>query len=751
MKTDAPSSSNSDISSAIKSTKTMEAQSATTDDPSSKPKCLPFPFGVRRSISEPIPNGTVTAATAAATHNDIREHARQVLDLITKDLNHVKTASEELKKYGVFVGNQITEASTKLKSLNDSVNCSGESPPEDTFDTEDLPQEVLELKKKVMKLKLQIPSKYRSHVFAPESDPHKNQRAENSTHGRQDKKNTKKQGRVPNLCKNQLFGGSLEMKDFEALYDSLRDEQKLCLLSFSVFPEKEIIKKRFLLYWWIGEGFVRPIPGSETTAEDLANEVFKELMKKGFIEPFSDKRICAEMSVNKCRMHPFVRAAVVTLADRANFFDFDSEGKPTTGFSSSYRACLLAGKKLEAGQNANKAHMLLNFDREILDFKKPDREIEFEKPEMFSMMKNINILCLGRWQTSPMYHIEVEETKFLEGSKNMKYLKFLSLQGISRIMELPGSILQLPNLTILDIRACHNLEEIPKKIGLLKSLTHLDMSECYLLANMPKELSDLKELQVLKGFVVGNLKGKNWCSIEDLAGLTKLRKLSVYTGQDDFPTETEMRHLYKFKELLKLTIEWGGGSQAKSMAANAKEPKNEINGKPASKQENPDGVETQNRENGTDDVENGANSTPETRKRRNLLKRNPKMRSERDGSEYFPPELPTQLQKLDLQCFPRRYAPGWFKASKLKNLKKLYIRGGTLRDLGQLDWEEKWEWKKVEILRLKFLSELEMDWRELKELFPNLIYLEKVRCSKLTLFPCDEQGVWMKKKTEKSM
>ncbi|KAL6977300.1 hypothetical protein U1Q18_026097 [Sarracenia purpurea var. burkii] len=260
-------------------------------------------------------------------------------------------------------------------------------------------------------------------------------------------------------------------------------------------------------------------------------------------------------------------------------------------------------------------------------------------------------------------------------------------------MELPGSILQLPNLTILDLRACHNLEEIPKKIGLLKSLTHLDMSECYLLANMPKELSDLKELQVPKGFVVGNLKGENWCSIKHLAGLTKLRKLSIYTGQDDFPTDTEMSHLCKFKKLLKLTIEWGWGSQTKSKAANAEEPKNEIDG------------------------------------------------SERDGSEYFPPELQTQLQKLDLQCFPRRYAPGWFKPSKLENLKKLYVRGGALRHLGL-------EWKKVEILRLKFLSELEMDWRELKDLFLNLIYLEKEECPKLTLFPCDEEGVWMKKKAE---
>ncbi|KAL7211972.1 hypothetical protein ACSBR2_014766 [Camellia fascicularis] len=70
-----------------------------------------------------------------------------------------------------------------------------------------------------------------------------------------------------------------------------------------------------------------------------------------------------------------------------------------------------------------------------------------------------------------------------------------------------------------------------------------------------------------------------------------------------------------------------------------------------------------------------------------------------------------------------------------------------LSDLGQfqkLDGKkaekDKWE---VEILRLKYLNDLEMDWNNLQELFPKLNYLEMVKCPKLTCFPCDESGVWM--------
>ncbi|XP_058202787.1 disease resistance RPP13-like protein 4 [Rhododendron vialii] len=293
-----------------------------------------------------------------------------------------------------------------------------------------------------------------------------------------------------------MLARSSEFQDFKALYAGLGDKQKVCLLCFSAFPEKEIIKKTFMFYWWTGEGFVAPVKGTEKTAEELANDVFSELMAKGFIEPISEKRT-------------------------------SDWGKHTGNFSSSYRVCLLAGEKLK-GEGMDNVHMLFNVDHKILDF---------EKPELFAMMKNSNLLCLGRWQTSQRHHIEVEDTKFLKGLKNMKHLMFLSLQRISQIMDLPTSVSNLMNITILDISACPNLEKIPGEIGLLKSLTHLDMSECYLLVNMPKEISTLLELEVLKGFVVENLEGKekDSCTLEDLADLPKLRKLSIFTGRKDFP------------------------------------------------------------------------------------------------------------------------------------------------------------------------------------------------------------------------
>ena len=64
---------------------------------------------------------------------------------------------------------------------------------------------------------------------------------------------------------------------------------------------------------------------------------------------------------------------------------------------------------------------------------------------------------------------------------------------------------KLTNLKILNLKACHNLEALPDGIALLKKLLHLDISEWHLLDGMPKGLASLSELQVHKGFIIGNV------------------------------------------------------------------------------------------------------------------------------------------------------------------------------------------------------------------------------------------------------
>ncbi|KAK3200770.1 hypothetical protein Dsin_024185 [Dipteronia sinensis] len=229
---------------------------------------------------------------------------------------------------------------------------------------------------------------------------------------------------------------------------------------------------------------------------------------KGFIKPVNRKY---RKVANSFKMHTFVRSAVIMLAKDVGFFDYNPEGNPPSNFFSCNRACLVNALWQET-ENLDKLKTLFNVSNQFPDF----------TLELFSKMRRLRVLYLGRWQSSGKNrHIEVESTEFLKGLKYMLDLRLLSLHGISGIRELPSSISKLRSLRVLDLRACYNLENLPKQVGSLKMLTHLDISECYLLEYMPKELLSLSELQVLKGLVITDAKHRSFYTLVDLAGLKK--------------------------------------------------------------------------------------------------------------------------------------------------------------------------------------------------------------------------------------
>ena len=421
------------------------------------------------------------------------------------------------------------------------------------------------------------------------------------------------------------------------------------------------------------------------------------------------------------------------LAQDAGFFDYHFNGIPTVNSSRCNRAFLMMD---EDGALEQVLRNSPNLDQEkvqtIFNVNEPLPDLRFEWfakmknvnfVEWFSRMKNVKVLYLGRWQSSVQHHneeqssgqhhIEVQSTEFLKGLKSLKCLRLLSLQGISRINKLPDSIRKLKNLSILDLKACHNLEALPDGIASLKKLLHFNISECYLLDGMPKGLASLSELQVLKGFVIGNLKSRSSCTLEDLIGLKKLNKLSINTSSKAFPVEKDLYALRKLEALQKLAIAWSDDS---------------------TKQENAvlNSVSTMN----SDDRRQDSGTAKPTRAPSRLSS---KFLIRRDPETL---ELPTKLEKLELQCFPHTGTPSWLIPGKLQSLKKLYIRGGKLNNLRQIqEGNDKWT---VEILRLKYLDEFNMNWNELHTSFPKLIFLETVECVNLSSCPCDEFGVWLK-------
>lgn len=501
---------------------------------------------------------------------------------------------------------------------------------------------------------------------------------------------------VVNISRTIAYASTFE--EIQAIYSELDITMKLCLLCFSVFPENAIIKKKVLVHWWVGEGFIDSSCSGGKTVEEMGNGNFKDLIAKRIIEPVYKKR---RPGADSCKMEPSIRYAVIMLAERAGFINFDCDGNPTANFSGCRRACLVRTNDGSSVEDLTYSFHLKQENIQTL-FNVSEPYLNFNL-DWFSKLKYIKVLQLGRWKNSVKHLIAVEDSEFLKGLKCMKHLRYLSLRGVSRITELPESICKLRNLRILNLNGCRDLEKLPDGIGSLEKLTHLDMYECYLISHMPKGLGLLSELQVLKGFVIGESNsGGQYCKLDDLTKLEKLKTLRIHVDKTKktCTAERELSCLERFKKLRSLSISWSRiyGSFVPSQK----------------------GLQ------------------------RMLTKRLTKSVKPMRQPQVAPasPSLPVSLEKLDLHYFPDSVMPEWLTPGRLKNLKKLYIRGGELSDLRQEENCCQWT---VKVLRLKFLSKLKMDWRELRALFPYLVYMEKFKCSQLSFSPCDESGVWEKR------
>ncbi|KAL3565100.1 hypothetical protein D5086_033146 [Populus alba] len=409
---------------------------------------------------------------------------------------------------------------------------------------------------------------------------------------------------------------SSAMLDLQASYHNLaRLDLKLCFLFLSVFPEEAVIKKRPLIYWWIGEGLITA--NKKKTAEEEGESIFQELIEQDLIVPYHERPDKPSPAVNACIMHPWIRHMAISLAQKADLFAFDSSGTPSYGNYRSRRACLdLSSDSSSSGTTPNEENLLT----------------------VFNVSK--------------------------------RYLNF-SLEWLLKLRKV--AVLQLGRLEILDLKACHNLEELPSEIGSLTSLTHLDVSDCPFLESMPKELQKLTRLQVLKGFVIGNSK-RTPCKIADLADLKELRRLSIYIGNEAVVKEGEFAKLKAIEKLRCLTMWWGVKVSLETSRVKPEE-------------------------------------------------KSAKLITLTDLS--FPPGL----EKLDLRGIPQPNPLKELKPASLKQLKKLYIRGGKLQKLnhGEKD-DHVWE---VEILRLRYLKDFKIDKKSLKQAFPKLDYLDVI---------CDQSG-----------
>jgi len=329
-----------------------------------------------------------------------------------------------------------------------------------------------------------------------------------------------------------------------------------CLLSLVIFPENTVIRKRNVINLWIGEGLIED--SHDKKAEELGEDAIQNLLEFKVIERYGNRK-CPLF--NKFRILHGVRHTLESYVLKEHhghfiilFFDLGlvvrrvvlHQKKGTLDHV--VRRAVLHQKKGTFDLPPVPIHTIFNIGASYLNCR-PKWVTEFKK--------DLLVLQLGRWQDSPLHHIEVGSEKLLNELENLTQLRYLSLRGISRIFELPSSIAQLERLLILDLKACHNLETLPNDISSMKSLTHLILSQCYLLEGMPKGIDKLTNLQVLKGFVISSSE-KTPCRISDLVNLKKLRRLSIHIGKEAVIRDREFESVKDFVALEHLKISWRG-------------------------------------------------------------------------------------------------------------------------------------------------------------------------------------------------
>lgn len=517
-------------------------------------------------------------------------------------------------------------------------------------------------------------------------------------------------------------------RDVQAKFEELDHQKRIYLLSFAVFPENQEVNRTMLMYWWIGEGILNykvtpPKKGSllladEDKPENVVKEILKEFTKKKLIEPVENKR---KVEPNSYKMNPFVHSSVVRISMEMKLFNIYQKGeKPTMKRSELNKVCLVEASSSQPEAKANKMkeadliETVFNVSERFPDFTfkwfSEDQSSAKKKfgPLSKTTYKALKVFYLGRWERTAKRHIEVENPELMKYLKHMTRLKLLSFQGISRIERLDDAVCKLHDLIILDLRACYNLEKLPDKIDSLKALTYLDITDCYMIDRMPKRLSWLDNLEVLKGFVVSDATDEETvCTLAELEHLKNLRKLSISINKEISVSKLFL-DIENFNSLEKLKVAWGGINDHKK-----------------------------------EEIHSGVKNFLRTITFQKIP--NPK-KVLKKVTEKDPDHLPQKLKKLDLQCFPYPDLPSWLQPNRLGGLEKLYIKGGIkLTGFGMSPPEKPTECK-VEVLRLKFLPRLRVEWTELKDLyFPKLKFLDKYQCPQVSFCPTDGIGIWRKK------
>ncbi|CAM0149575.1 unnamed protein product [Urochloa decumbens] len=280
-------------------------------------------------------------------------------------------------------------------------------------------------------------------------------------------------------------------------YEDLSPQLKQCFLYCSLFPKAPDESSSH----------------DEYSLEEMATESYRELIKRNLIEPIE-----YSLTGYRCTMHDVVRCFAEYMAREESVVVVHDRQAATCGGSGG-----LLVRRLSVGQTVSAVEWVGLQKQKALRTLIINSRINYQSGGSLESFSSLRVLYI--WSA--------DSDGLVASLPKLKHLRYLHLEN-TNVSRLPDDIQQMKFLQHIDLLRCKKLGHLPSSIIKLVHLRSLDITGSDV-SVVPKGFGGLTNLRMLEGFPVhvddtdhvGSSSSSRWCSLQELAPLSQLRKLTL--------------------------------------------------------------------------------------------------------------------------------------------------------------------------------------------------------------------------------
>ncbi|KAL6654097.1 hypothetical protein ACP70R_007562 [Stipagrostis hirtigluma subsp. patula] len=288
-------------------------------------------------------------------------------------------------------------------------------------------------------------------------------------------------------------------------YYDLPPHLKTCLLYLSLFSEDSEISTEYLIWQWVGEGFIHKEQGK--AMYEVGEDYIDQLINRSMIEPADID--CDSNKVTYCRIHDMVLDLVACLTNEDSFQTTIDGQRPMQQQPNRIRRLSLETSNEEDVKQLST--MNLSHMRSLTVFKGA-----FSFLPVLSSFPVLRVLDLNGCRQVNNGHLKC--------ICNLFHLRFLGL-WLTSITEIPKEFGNLQYLQVLDV-SCTKVCKVPSTFAQLRQLVYFRFDS---LSTLPNVFGGQKSLEQLDGRI--NVESPT--VLHEIGGLTELRRLNISFNEWD--------------------------------------------------------------------------------------------------------------------------------------------------------------------------------------------------------------------------